>query len=812
MKKFLSITPYLHSLASIKELIAQNLHLQALKRTISLSSPSLTDQIYSLFIKSGHVLDTYLATSLITHFSNSSDFSRSLGFLFDTHNPDIVSFNALLSGYAKFNQSTPSFALCNMLTYYDLKPDKYTLTSLIKSCDSLDKIMIAHAICVKIGFNISGFVVSGLIHKYAKCGLVEYAEKCFEECLDFDCFVWTAMINGYVWNNEFDKGRMVFKGMRELGLELNEFSLTVVAGALREVREVEQIHGFAFKIGLIFGRSIYLSNVIMNMYSRCGHKLDALKVFDEIPNPDVVSWTARIGNSCDGDEALEVFIIMRLSNVEANELTLVNVLAAIHDPRLLTAGRQVHSLCYKAGYLAVISVGNALITMYGKCREMDDAFLVFDELVFHDSISWNSLIGGYSENGSLSALLSVYHQMNDIGVKPDQYTVASVLGVVTGPHYADFVLQFHSYIIKTGLINDDSMTSCLISSYGKCSCLDKAKRVFSTTKEITVGHLQVMAAAAVSAGFPADALECFISGMNSLYEMDGVTLSIIFKACSALTNLGQGKVIHCFALKSGIVRDDFVESAIVDFYCKCGSISDAQNIFIDVSRRNVAAWNAMIMGYAQHGCYNEVLSLFKRMEELIVKPDEITYLGILQSCCHVGLVNEANAHLNSMFELHGLVPCLEHYATMIDLLGRVGLVKEAWLIIDKMPVNPDPQVWQSLLSACHNSGNLEVGEVAAKELLKLQPENDSAFILLSNLYARAQNWDAVRRLRREMKEKLIYKEPGYSWTEVGGSVHQFLAEDTFHPDKERIYFFLHSIAQHMLPLSEGTEEYFCFCG
>ncbi|KAL2902605.1 Pentatricopeptide repeat-containing protein DOT4 chloroplastic [Bienertia sinuspersici] len=811
MKRFFSSISYLHSSSPIKNLISQNLHFQALKRSLSLSSPSITDQIYAIFFKSGHVLDTYLGTSLITHFSKFGDFSRSLGFLIDTNDADIVAFNALLSGYAQFHQSSSSFDLYNKLTFYGLRPDKYTLSSLIKSCDSLEKIMIAHVNCIKFGFNFSGFVVSGLILKYGKCGFVDSAEKCFEDCLDLDSVVWTAMINGYVWNGEIDKGRHTFMAMRGLGLELNEFSLTAVVGALREVREGEQIHGFAHKVGLVFGGSLHLSNVVMNMYSRCGSRLNALKVFEEIPKPDVVSWTARIGASCDGDEALEAFKYMRLSNVAVNELTIVNVLSAIEDPKLLIPGRQVHSICLKAGFLTVISVGNALISMYGKCKEMDDAKHVFDELKFRDSISWNSLIGGYSENGSLSPLLCVFHQMRNLCVRPDQYTLASVLGAVTSSHFADLVLQVHSHIIKIGLILDDSMISCLISSYGKCSFMDHAKRVLSETQEVNAGHLQVMAAAAITAGCPADAVECFKSAMRLCPEIDGITLSIVFKACSSLTNLGQGKAIHCLALKAGLGSNRFVETALVDFYCKCGSIADAQIIFLDIPSHNLAAWNAMIMGFAQHGYYNEVLSLFKEITELGFKPDEITYLGILQACCHAGLVNEANIHLNSMFELHELVPCLEHYATMVDLLGRVGLLKEARLVIDRMPISPDAQVWQSLLSACHNAGNLEVGEVAAKELLKLQPENDSAYILLSNLYARAQDWESVRRLRREMKAKFIYKEPGSSWIEVGGSVYHFLAEDTSHMETEKIYFYLQCIAQQMLPLSEATDEDLFVC-
>ncbi|XP_074289031.1 putative pentatricopeptide repeat-containing protein At3g25970 [Silene latifolia] len=796
------------TLKVLKELITKNLHGQALKTSLSSSSPSLTDQTYSLFIKSGHVLDTFLATSLISHFSKAGDFSRSRRFLFDAPRVDTIAFNALLSGYAQFHH--PCFSLyTTMLSDYRLMPDSYTLSSLIKSCDNLNEIMIAHVICIKLGFNRSGVLVSGMINKYGKFGCVESAEKCFEECGKLDSVVCTSMINGFVLNYEFEKGKDVFRRMGLLGLGLTEFSLTAVVRALREIKEGELIHGFSLKVG--YRGSLHLCNVIMNMYARCGSRYSACKMFDEIPYPDVVSWTARIGAASDSGDAINVFKFMHSNNLETNELTFVNVLSGVEDPKLLFAAKQVHSFCHKAGFLSVISVVNALLSMYQKCGVMDEARRVFDEMALRDSISWNSLIGGYSETGLVSTVLQLLSQMRCIGIRPDQYTLASVLGGVEGADFAILVMQIHSYMIKTGLTLDGSMASCLISSYGKCYSFDCAKRVLgqlAEAQEIDVGHFQVMAASAIAAGRPLDALECFKSSMLLCSETNGDIFSIVLKACSALTNLGQGKAIHSLALKSGLGTDMFVETSIIDFYCKCGCISDAQTVFLDTSTGNLAAWNAMIMGYAQHGCYPEVIALFDKMTEQLIKPDEITYLGILQSCCHAGLVNEAQIHLNTMYEIHGLVPCLEHYSSIIDMMGRVGLVKEAKLVIDQMPISPDAYVWQSLLSACNNAGELEIGEVAARELVKLQPENESAYILLSNLYAKACDWEGVRRLRKEMKEKLIYKEAGSSWTEIGGSMSQFRADDISHPDIEKIYFYLQTLADHILPPTQTLDD--CF--
>ncbi|GMH22684.1 hypothetical protein Nepgr_024527 [Nepenthes gracilis] len=802
MNRFIISIRCLHTFRSIEGLLTRSLHPQAVKSSLSLSSPYLVDQAYSLFLKSGHALDAHVATSLITHFAKSGDFSRSLQFLLDTQDPDIVAFNALLSGYARFHVSAASFSLYSKLTCSGLVPNCYTLSSLIKSCDNIDQIRIVHVFCIKLGLNSSSFVVGGLVGRYARYRSLESSEKCFQECLFLDEVVWTAMINGYIWNGEFENGREAFVVMEGLGFELNEFSLTTVLGALLDVKEGEQIHGFAVKMGFLSGSLNHLSNAIMSMYCRCRSSFDAVKVFDEIPEPDVVSWTVRISAARDGMEAFEMFNLLRSGNLEANELTFINILSVMEGPKLLKPGRQVHLLSCKLGYIVFVSIANALISMYGKCGEMNDAILVFDELVCHDSVSWNSLIGGYAENELIGPALSTFSQMRDCCLEPDKYTLASILVAASNSNFGKLVMQIHSYVIKIGFMSDDSMLSCLITSYSKCNRIENAKKVFAETEIMNAGHLQVVTSAAVNSSCPAVALELFKSTRSSFSESDRVTLSIVLKACSALTNLAEGQAIHSLVLKSGISDDSFIESALIDVYCKCGCISDSEKVFRDINKDNLAAWNAMIMGYSQHGLYHEVLDLFKMMTGLGLKPDEITFLGILTSCCHAQLVNEAHVHLYSMFKLHGVAPCLEHYACVIDLLGRVGLIEEAKMMIDQMPVSPDAQIWQILLSACSIYGKLDLGKVAAMELLKLHPDNDSAYVLLSGLYAKASNWDAVRRLRKEMKNEVKYKEPGYSWIEIGKFIYYFLAEDTSHTEIELIYQNLHSLSMQILPLYE----------
>uniref|UniRef100_A0A2N9FRN0 Pentatricopeptide repeat-containing protein n=1 Tax=Fagus sylvatica TaxID=28930 RepID=A0A2N9FRN0_FAGSY len=721
---------------SLKTLLTNGLYPQALKA--SLPNPNLTDQTYALFIKSGHSLEPYLSTTLISHFSKLGDFSRASKFLFETPNPDTVTFNALISGFARFRQPRPVFELFNTLRHLGLEPDVFTLSSLVKACGSLEENEAAHGVCLRMGFGSGAYLVSGFVENYARAGDVEKAEKCFGESLVMDNVVWTAMVCGYVWNGEFEKGKVVFVEMRGLGLELNEFSLTGVLGALFNAREGEQVHGIGVKMGLLCGGMKHLSNAIMSMYCKCGNKVAAVKVFDEIPDPDVVSWTERIGAACDAVEALELFTFLHFEGLEMNEYTMINVLSSIAGSRLLNSGRQVQALCQKVGLLQVICVCNALVSMFGKCGRMDDARRIFDDMLQRDSVSWNSLISGYSENGFSSQALEVFFQMRDLSLQPNEYTLASILEVISNFNSVMQAMQIHSHMIKCGFMLDDSMVSCLIKTYGKCSGIDEAKEILSEINKINVVHLNAMATAFVYSGCHADALNLFCASRISYLEVDSTIFSIVLKACGAMTDLVQGRVLHSLCLKFGFDQDSFVESAVIDMY------------------------------------FSEI---FDKMCKSGIEPDEITFLGVLTSCCHAGL--------NTM-------------PAWLTCSVGVGLLEDAKRTIDQMPIHPDAHIWQILLSACNIHGNVVLGNIAASKLLELQPENESAYLLLSNLYASAGMWNDVGKLRKQMKEKVVCKEPGSSWIQVGGSMHYFFAGDMSHPEIKEIYMELIKLYEQML--------------
>lgn len=225
----------------------------------------------------------------------------------------------------------------------------------------------------------------------------------------------------------------------------------------------------------------------------------------------------------------------------------------------------------------------------------------------------------------------------------------------------------------------------------------------------------------------------------------------------------------------------------MDMYAKCGSIEDSYKLFKRMSLKSIASWNAMVLGFAQHGEGEKALDIFHEMLSYGLKPDKITFLGVLSACSHSGLVSKAYTYFDSMLKDYGIEPDVEHYSCLVDALGRAGLLREAEEVIEDMPFEASASTYRALLGACRNQPNMEIGQRIARKLLCLEPHDSSAYVLLSNMYAFADQWDALIDARRSMKYKNVRKDPGYSSIEVKNKVHLFVVDDKSHPEAKMIH-------------------------
>ncbi|KAJ7529945.1 hypothetical protein O6H91_15G072100 [Diphasiastrum complanatum] len=555
----------------------------------------------------------------------------------------------------------------------------------------------------------------------------------------------------------------------------------------KALAEGKQVH--ALTVQSVLDSNIFLANTLVHMYSNCGSVLDAHKVFSNMPQHNVYSWTAIISayaNSGQGEEAINLFQQMQETGLAPDKVLFVVVLKACARLAALEQGKQLHSDIIKRGFQSDVIVASTLVDMYAKCGCTEDARELFNNMSERDVVSWNAMIAGYAQNGLGKEALALYEQMKQEGVQPNNVTFVLLLKACASVAALEQGKQLHSDIIKRGFQSDVIVGSTLVDMYAKCGCTEDARELFNNMSERDVALWTVMIAGYAQNGLGKEALALYEQMKQEGVQPDNVTFVLLLKACASLVALEQGKQLHSDIIKRGFQSDMIVGSTLVDMYAKCGCTEDARELFNNMSERDAVSWNAMIAGYAQNGLGKEALSLFDQMQREGTKPNDVTYICVLSACAHSRLVDEGRYVFDSMCENYGVTPTREHYACMVDLLGRAGCLSDAELFINKMPIQPDSVVWMTLLGAARNHGHVAIGKRAFDRVVKLEPKNAAPYVLLSNIYAAAGRKDELAKIRNEMKEAGVKKMPGCSWIEVDNQVHAFVVGDVTHPQSKEI--------------------------
>eukprot|EP01018_Ginkgo_biloba_P016554 Gb_35599 [translate_table: standard] len=540
-------------------------------------------------------------------------------------------------------------------------------------------------------------------------------------------------------------------------------------------------------------------NTLLAGYAKCGNLENARQLFDRMPARDAVSWTTIIAGYAQngqGREAMKLFNEMQWGNVESDQVTFASVLTASASLADLEYGEKIHTHIIKTGYEFDVFVGNALLDMYVKCGIMEYALQVFDNMFERDGVSWNGMIAGYARYGYSEYALKFLWKMQQAGMAPTPFTFASALSACASLSAMKQGKQIHVYIIRNEFEANVFLGNALVDMYAKCGSLQYARHVFDKMPKRDVVSWNAMIAGNVHHDHSEEALKLFSKMQWAGMKPTHFTFASILSASACLAALGLGKQVQAYIIKTGFEANVFAGSALVDMYAKCGSIDDARQVFDKIPDRNAVSWTSMIVGYAQNGYGEEALLLFEQMLLVGMKPDHITFVGILAACSHAGLVDEGRFYFDSMRRDHCITPRVDHYTCMIDLLGRAGLLDEVEDFIDNMPFEPDAFMWGSVLGACRIHGNMKLAKHAAECHFELDPENAAPYVLLSNIYAANGKWDDVAKVRKMMSGKVV-KKPGCSWIEVKKSVHTFIAEDRSHPQSGEICAMLERLTVQM---------------
>ncbi|KAK9140080.1 hypothetical protein Scep_009761 [Stephania cephalantha] len=424
---------------------------------------------------------------------------------------------------------------------------------------------------------------------------------------------------------------------------------------------------------------------------------------------------------------------------------------------------------------------------------------LFNQIQTPSIFLFNTFISSITNNAHLA--FSLYSRvLAEKSLKPNNFTYPSLFKACgSRPNWFRHGRALHGHVFKFIEPHCDCYVQVsLINFYSVSGKLGIARYLFDEMSKPDLAAWNSILAAycngscsgycgGENADLSIEALCLFNQMLVSHVRPNEKTLVAIIGACADLGALCNGVWSHAYVLRSNLKMNHFVATALIDMYAKFGYLDLADQLFDQMSHKDALCYNVMIRGLALHGHGHRAIGLFQRMREEGVEPDNVTFVAVICACTHVGLVNEGSEIFNSMKEVYGIEPKLEHYGCLVDLLGRAGQLDEALELVRSMPMEPNAVVWRSLLGACRVHGNLEIGELALRHLVELEPETSGYYVLLSNMYANISRWDDVRRVRKVMKNKGVNKFPGTSFVEIDGALHEFVIGDKTHPCSDMIY-------------------------
>ncbi|KAG8099141.1 hypothetical protein GUJ93_ZPchr0013g35674 [Zizania palustris] len=650
-----------------------------------------------------------------------------------------------------------------------------------------------HAIAVATGLDGCAAVSNSLAARYAKTGSLPSAVRVFATARVRDVCSYNTILSAYPDPGEALEfaSWMLRSGEVRPDAVTCTVALSLAAGR-REYFLVRQLHALACRLGL--AADLFVSNALVTAYARGESLEEARRVFDEMSARDLVSWNALIcGLAQDGDypaEVIGVFLrMLKDSAVRPDRISVCSVIPACGREGKLEHGRQVHGFSVKLGVEGHVSIGNVLVAMYYKCAAPGCARRFFNAMSERDVISWTTAISMDGEGA-----IALFNGMRRQGVQPNVVTIVALMSALSADCPAREAPMIHAACLKIALSGEAAASNSLITMYAKARRMDDARMVFDL-----MPHRGIIAWNALVSGYAQndrcnDALEVFSSMANCLKPNETTFASVLSSVTAVETvSMAYGQMYHSQALKLGLGDSEYVAGALVDMYAKRGSLEESWKAFNEAVDRSLIAWTAIISANARHGSYAAAMSLFSDMLRYGVAPDGVVLLAVLTACRYGGMVDTGREIFDSMVAEHGVQRWPEHYACVVDMLGRAGRLQEAEELMMRMPSGPTVSALQSLLGSCRIHGDTTIGERVAGILTEMDPTESGAYVLLSNIYAEKGVWDGVAKVRRKMRDRGVKKEIGFSWVDSGAGdgealhLHKFSSDDTTHPHTGEIY-------------------------
>ncbi|XP_050204397.1 pentatricopeptide repeat-containing protein At3g49740 [Mercurialis annua] len=711
----------------------------------------------------------------------------------------LIKLNCQLANLTRSHQFNNALHLFDKIRthYHHLKPDHYTLSTTLTACANSRAAAFGgklHSYSIKSGLKAYTHVANTLLSLYAKLQDIDsvqsvfdeidypsvysyttllsactkmdrvgYACKVFDEMAQRDLEVWNAMITGCMESGNEEIGISLFRDMCRLGVKHDNYSIaSVLSGCeLVSIDFGMQVHSLVVKTGSLVRPSVV--NSLITMYFNRENVEEACLVFKEAE--DSVRNQITYNVMIDGligvgsfDDALIMFRKMLRRCLRPTEFTLVSFMGSCLDADF---GYQCHALAIKMGFEACTFIGNATVTMYSNLGELNAARVVFERLPKKDLVSWNTMISSYAQGNFSKWAILTFLEMRRTGTEPDDFTFGSLLASL---ELVEIVEMVHAVVVRNSLISNMQVSNALISAYSKNGNIEKAYQIFGDMSSRNIISWNSIISGFLLNELPLVGLEKFVELQLTKLRPNEYTISIVLSICAGISSLRQGKQVHGYIMRLEFTSEGSLGNILITMYAKCGLIDWSSRVFNSMTKRDVVTWNALISAYAQHGKGNEAVQCFEAMQRLsTVRPNDVTFTIILSACSHVGLVDDGVWIFNSMVDKYGIIPGIDHFSCIVDLLGRAGYFDEVERIMKSEHFEAHPKIYWSLLSACAAHGNLKLGRLVAEFLLQSEENRPSVYVVLSNMYAAAGQWEEVANIRHLIDNARAKKQPGYSW-------------------------------------------------
>ncbi|GKA31535.1 pentatricopeptide repeat-containing protein [Tanacetum coccineum] len=574
--------------------------------------------------------------------------------------------------------------------------------------------------------------------------------------------------------------------------------------------------------------------------AKSGKVTYARKLFDEMSHRDTVVWNTMLTSYTRltlYDHTLLLFSKM-MATIKPDHYSFTAVLSACAGSCKLRYGQTVHGLVVGLGCCGSVAVSNALIDMYGKCWSVGCANGVFEEMVFRNDVSWcsllfayvnvnefgvarrvfdgmpnkvnvawNTMIAGHGRVGEVGTCVGLVKSMMAESCDQDQWTFSALMNACAESQEYHVGCMVHATVVKKGWISAVEVNNSILSFYAQVGSPVDVVTMFESIETLTQiswnaiidAHMKIgdtqkaliafqqapekniiswtsMITGYVRNGHAEDAVSFFVDMIRSNLQPDDFSLGTVLHACSVLATLGHGKMVHSLAIHNGFHGYAYVGNGLVNMYAKCGDINGSNRAFDDIIEKDLVSWNTMLIAFGLHGWGDKALNVYEELIASGLKPDNVTFISLLMTCSHLGLINRAREFFKSMIQTYGIFPEIDHVACMVDMLARGGYLEEARKMANTyMTFDATVKSSEAVFGACYSHGNVDMGVELGGKLKMLEPQREMSYVMLSNLYCASEKWKEAELVRKAMADNGVKKMPGCSWIEVNNKVTAFVA-------------------------------------